>query len=1291
MNIQCTKTSVISTTAGLIVIAFWLTIAHYGYERSGQISVATSLDSNTDAAKRGLDVFNDNFLHRAGHLNPMPTVAIVSLKVDTRRDVVGPELREFSKRIEPLDKCVSKKMKCTFNNQYDLDFSNVPCEDACKIPGAICGASVMSPLFGTPQAGLYNTIDSLEGYFEAKDKYGETIARERYISKDNRSAIVILKGSVPKCSNQIVYYPLTDWLRKQMTEIFNQDEFEFGLTSWSELMRATKEGSLRDGLMAHIFTLPLAWAILALTVGPTAIFVIVVMPVSMLATVYLLVPMEEKYGGWYTYAHIAPGMWVSILIAMCIDYLLFILSRWKEEKLQGNSKEAAIFRSIETAGKTVILSGVILAMSFFALMMIDTPIVQEVGASCGVLILVTMVVNVTLTPALLAVTPDMKWCYVKNKYVAAVQKRLSDCCISRLRSLPHCQSLVRSCLASHTDGNMDAVNIATYRRLEMKSMPAIYSSHLLDSHAKIEGIEGAKEEPCLDESLEIIGRSIRRQKPRTQRTSSISFTKGRRRYSLDSNNPPLESQPTDSMLNEDFLQPPNVENEDSKSGSSSQVGEEDEPEELGPNVRNKRSDTTDSLDPFSRIRPSRTTSSGDRESYLVPGLRSIGDADNPEDEDRQNVLTIPSNSIWVKIAKICRERPLTVILTIVLLGAPLSIQCYRFKLSSNFEQLFLRNSKPISTLHQIRNADFYQGVLNRHYMVVTLGSPIAMGKNAPWRFEPYSPRDSEDSDTDGNAKHINLNSVHKPYRNVNCVAGSGYKGRRKCFQPKCWMDDPDGILKSYNKTCPQVMKKFEKAIYESSVKSKYETAEDNAERWAQAKKFACTYDPNVDNPAYPDGFSAAYLCPQYCNDTCHSTLSPTAIITMSPNTTDDAMLPSSPTSKPTTFIPPFADFESLFECGDDKANWLSKVTPCFVLPDGFTFWCSRPGPLNCAIAGQALGRKCHTHKIGASVGAGGQYRSDTGQRSITWGDLCPSTCNYCPYAQRIFTKEIFGNLTMVHRHLKNLKTYMGEKSVNTINVVNGRSIPFTKAIEMMRASKPRDIDSNPDSEALEYRDNVKIYKSLMGSACVIELTPKWNPVGAKTGDWVEEVRNLIPVLESEAQEQGLKWEIYFEGLGPILADMKASMYNSAPGYMLTAIIVVVLVLTSLAFKSLTMGFRLLITVAFSLSWVFGIMVVLLQDIKICESEGDGMHFLVPIITVPVLVGLTLDYDLFLLVRIHEYRMMGFSSQDATMAAMYSTSGKEKENLRPLTHSLPLLLPHIHIKHILINYCYVKIW
>lgn len=54
---------------------------------------------------------------------------------------------------------------------------------------------------------------------------------------------------------------------------------------------------------------------------------------------------------------------MSITLAVSIDYSLFILSRYREEIIQGLEVEAAVEQSLGTAGHTVLVSGTTLAVS----------------------------------------------------------------------------------------------------------------------------------------------------------------------------------------------------------------------------------------------------------------------------------------------------------------------------------------------------------------------------------------------------------------------------------------------------------------------------------------------------------------------------------------------------------------------------------------------------------------------------------------------------------------------------------------------------------------------------------------------------------------------------------------------------------------------------------------------------------------------------------------------------------------------------------------------------------------
>ncbi|MGW5571933.1 MMPL family transporter [Nocardia thailandica] len=64
----------------------------------------------------------------------------------------------------------------------------------------------------------------------------------------------------------------------------------------------------------------------------------------------------------------ALNMTTALGLALAIDYSLFIVSRYREERENGLSAEAAVLRSIATAGRTVVYSALVVALSLSALL-----------------------------------------------------------------------------------------------------------------------------------------------------------------------------------------------------------------------------------------------------------------------------------------------------------------------------------------------------------------------------------------------------------------------------------------------------------------------------------------------------------------------------------------------------------------------------------------------------------------------------------------------------------------------------------------------------------------------------------------------------------------------------------------------------------------------------------------------------------------------------------------------------------------------------------------------------------
>ncbi|BEP13683.1 MMPL family transporter [Acidothermaceae bacterium B102] len=98
---------------------------------------------------------------------------------------------------------------------------------------------------------------------------------------------------------------------------------------------------------------------------------------------------------------------VQFLIALvglgvAIDYSLLVVSRWREEIAHGHTNDEAVRISIRHAGHAVFASGVTVAISLVALVVVPVPLLQSMGYGGMLIPLCSVAVVLTLLPALLA-------------------------------------------------------------------------------------------------------------------------------------------------------------------------------------------------------------------------------------------------------------------------------------------------------------------------------------------------------------------------------------------------------------------------------------------------------------------------------------------------------------------------------------------------------------------------------------------------------------------------------------------------------------------------------------------------------------------------------------------------------------------------------------------------------------------------------------------------------------------------------------------------------------------------
>ena len=102
----------------------------------------------------------------------------------------------------------------------------------------------------------------------------------------------------------------------------------------------------------------------------------------------------------------ATSVMTMIGLAVGIDYALFYLERYREERRHGASKIDAIERSGATAGKAVLFSGGTVLLALLGLLFMPITIFQGMGIGTALTVVVAVAAALTLLPALVRLIGD---------------------------------------------------------------------------------------------------------------------------------------------------------------------------------------------------------------------------------------------------------------------------------------------------------------------------------------------------------------------------------------------------------------------------------------------------------------------------------------------------------------------------------------------------------------------------------------------------------------------------------------------------------------------------------------------------------------------------------------------------------------------------------------------------------------------------------------------------------------------------------------------------------------------
>jgi uncharacterized membrane protein YdfJ with MMPL/SSD domain len=162
------------------------------------------------------------------------------------------------------------------------------------------------------------------------------------------------------------------------------------------------EDDLRSGELQ--FGLPAALIILLLVFG-TVVAGLVPLLIA-LPSIVVALSFVAVLGHVFSLSVFTINMLTGMGLALGIDYALFVVSRFREERGKGRQKLDAISASAITANRAVLFSGTTFVIAMFGMFIVPSSIMRSLAVGAILVGIVSVVASATLLPALLGALGD---------------------------------------------------------------------------------------------------------------------------------------------------------------------------------------------------------------------------------------------------------------------------------------------------------------------------------------------------------------------------------------------------------------------------------------------------------------------------------------------------------------------------------------------------------------------------------------------------------------------------------------------------------------------------------------------------------------------------------------------------------------------------------------------------------------------------------------------------------------------------------------------------------------------
>ena len=170
-------------------------------------------------------------------------------------------------------------------------------------------------------------------------------------------------------------------------------DHDFNLLSQEDL----ENGELKFGLPAALIVLLLVFG--AVVAG--------LIPLLMaLASIVVALALSALLAQQFELSVFLVNMLTGMGLALGIDYSLFVVSRFREERDQGRAEAAAIEVSGATASRAVLFSGTVFVVAMLGMLIVPNSIMRSLAVGAILVGIVSVVAALTLLPAVLGLLGD---------------------------------------------------------------------------------------------------------------------------------------------------------------------------------------------------------------------------------------------------------------------------------------------------------------------------------------------------------------------------------------------------------------------------------------------------------------------------------------------------------------------------------------------------------------------------------------------------------------------------------------------------------------------------------------------------------------------------------------------------------------------------------------------------------------------------------------------------------------------------------------------------------------------